>query len=90
MKWPEEDMEFRTMAAPGLEEDDVFAAMYGMPGDGALWGEGLPTEFPRTEPEWSVQQVRQNRHEELLCKWPPLSDVPSDDGEESPRGRLKG
>lgn len=89
MNWPD-DMEFRTMAAPGLEEDDVFAAMYGAPGDGALWGEGLPDRFPTTEPEWSAAQVRQNRHEELLRKWPPLGEVPSNHEKESPQDRLKG
>lgn len=85
-----DDMEFRTIAAPGLEEDDVFAAIYGMPGDGALWGEGMPDSFPRTEPEWSVEKVRQSRHEELLRKWRPLGDDPDDDGEESAQDRLKG
>ncbi|MDH3226112.1 MAG: hypothetical protein OEM67_03375 [Thermoleophilia bacterium] len=85
-----DEIEFRTIAAPGLEEDDVFAAMYGMPGEGALWGEGMPDSFPRTEPEWSAERVRHNRHHELLRKWPPVDDVPGDDGEESPQDRLKG
>ena len=30
MTEPPDDMEFRTLAAPGLEEDDVFAALYGL------------------------------------------------------------
>jgi hypothetical protein len=85
-----EDMEFRTTAAPGLEEDDVYAAMYGMPGEGALWGEGVPKSFARTEPEWSADRVRRGRHEELLEKWPPLDEVSGDEGKESPEGRLKG
>lgn len=67
--------QFSTMAAPGLEEDDLFAAMYGLPGDGALWGEGAPDRFPVAEPAWIGESERKRRHDELLRKWDPIEDT---------------
>ena len=85
-----DEMVFRTMAAPGLEEDDVFAAM-ARPGEpGTLWGEGRPESFGRTEPDWSVDRAREDRHAELLRKWPPVSDGDGDDVQESSRPRPTG
>jgi hypothetical protein len=85
----DDEMQFRTIAAPGLEEDDVFAAMYGLPGRGLLWGEGVPKRFPRTEPEWSAEQSRRDRHDALMEKWAPVTDD-TRPGEDSPPGRQTG
>ena len=67
----DDDVVFRTLAAPGLDEDDLFAAMYGLPGSGVLWGEGLPTSFAPDEPEWDAETERRRRHDALLRKWDP-------------------
>lgn len=72
----DDDVVFRTLAAPGLEEDDLFAAMYGLPGSGLLWGEGLPSSFPPAEPPWDAVAERRRRHEGLLEKWPPAGERP--------------
>lgn len=67
-----EEMYFRTTAAPGLDEDDLFAALAGLPGSGALWGEatGLRPAGP-PDPAWCEERERRARHEQLLRKWPP-------------------
>jgi len=70
--------QFSTVFAPGLEEDDLFAAMYGMPGEGALWGEGVPDRASQTEPDWTSASARQQRHEEMLKKWHPIEEPPPD------------
>ena len=67
----DDDVVFRTLAAPGLEEDDLFAALGDLPGAGALWGEGLPSAFPANDAEWGTDVERRRRHEELLRKWSP-------------------
>jgi hypothetical protein len=71
---PDDDVVFRTLAAPGLEEDDLFAAMYGLPGAGVLWGDGRPTAFAPAEEEWDAETERRRRHEALLRKWSPPGD----------------
>lgn len=63
---------FRTLAAPGLDEDDVFAAMYGLPGTGALWGEGRPAAFTPPPAGWHAEDARRARHAELMHRWPPV------------------
>lgn len=71
------DVVFRTLAAPGLDEDDLFAAMYGLQGAGVLWGEGLPSTFPPDEAEWDAETERRRRHEALLRKWEPSGNRPA-------------
>jgi hypothetical protein len=61
---------FRSLAAPGLEEDDIFAAMHGLPMPGPFWGQGWPA--PRRDDDdrpWCEEEQRRRRHEELLRKW---------------------
>ncbi len=67
----DDDVVFRSLAAPGLDEDDLFAAIYGLPGTGVLWGEGRPSAFPPDDPAWDAETERHRRHEELLRKWRP-------------------
>ena len=71
----DEDMEFRTLAAPGLEEDDVFAALYGLPGSSGMWGEGMPDAFAPVEVPWDPDRMRRERMRETLNRWPVQSDV---------------
>lgn len=68
---PDDELVFRTLAAPGLEEDDLFAAMIGLPGAGLLWGDGRPTAFAPAEEGWDAEAERRRRHEALLRKWSP-------------------
>lgn len=69
---PEDDeIVFRTLAAPGLDEDELFAAMYGLPGAGVLWGDGMPSAFAPAEEAWDADVARRRRHDELLRKWRP-------------------
>ena len=65
----DDDVVFRTLAAPGLDEDDLFAAMGGLRGPGVLWGDGLPSTFPPAEAEWDAETERHRRHEALLRAW---------------------
>ena len=74
--WGDDDVVFRTLAAPGLEEDDLFAVRSGLPA-GALWGEGLPSPFPPAEVEPDEESERRRRHEELLRKWSPSDNPPT-------------
>ncbi len=63
---------FRTLAAPGLDEDDVVAAMSGQSGRGACWGDGMPPPVAapgHAEPA----SERQRRHDEILRRWHPIS-----------------
>jgi len=70
------DLAFRSLAAPGLDEDDIFAAMHGLPG-APLWGQGRPRATPEDE-AWSEEGERRRRHERLLARWPPeRPDAPS-------------
>jgi len=73
--WGDDDVVFRTLAAPGLEEDDLFAVRSSPPAIGALWGDGLPSTFPPGEVEPDDESERLRRHEKLLRKWS-LSDSP--------------
>ena len=68
-----DDGVFRTLAAPGLDEDDLFAAMSGMSGADVLWGAGLPSAFPPAEQAWDAETERRRRHEAVLRKWKPES-----------------
>jgi hypothetical protein len=62
------EVPFRSLAAPGLDEDDLFAALYGLPGR-ALWGEGRPAAGGHVEPPWDPESERHRRHRALLRKW---------------------
>jgi hypothetical protein len=71
---PPDDIGFRSLAAPGLEEDDLLAPIYGPP-DAALWGDGRP---PALGPDGPLDPAgeRRRRHERLLAKWPPSGPEP--------------
>lgn len=75
---PDPDMAFRSLAAPGMEEDDIFAALLGLPGKGAFWGDNHPSPFVPSRDEWSEEAERRRRREEILRKWEPQ------DGDERP------
>jgi hypothetical protein len=79
------DFEFRSLHAPGLEEDDLFAAMYGLPGQGALWGDGRPSTFADPERRWSGERARRERHDRLMRKWPAAGDIGGSEPESSRR-----
>ena len=68
---PPEDIGFRSLAAPGLDEDDLLAAIYGPPGAGVLWGDGRPPAYGPPELAWDEDAERRRRHEDLLRRWPP-------------------
>lgn len=68
---PDPDMEFRSLAAPGMEEDDIFAALLGLPGKGAFWGDNHPSPFAPAQDDWSEEAERRRRREEILRKWDP-------------------
>ena len=63
-----DDVTFRSLAAPGLDEDDLFVAMQGLPMPSPFWGEGRPWARPDTE-TWCEEAERRRRHEALLRKW---------------------
>jgi hypothetical protein len=65
-----DDLRFRSLAAPGLDEDDLFVAMAGLPAPGPFWGEGRPWARPDEDRPWSEEDQRRRRHEELMRKWP--------------------
>lgn len=64
---PDEEAVFRSLAAPGLDEDDLYAAMHGLPG--ALWGDGRPWAPRPVEGPWDAESERRRRHDELLRRW---------------------
>jgi hypothetical protein len=64
-----EDTVFRSLAAPGLEEDDLFAALSGLPEPGLLWGDGWLEAAARIDGPWNEELERRRRHEQLLEKW---------------------
>jgi hypothetical protein len=63
------DVPFRSLAAPGLEEDDLFVALRGLPVPGLFWGEGRPWARDADDRPWDEEAERRRRHEELLRKW---------------------
>ncbi len=63
-----DDLQFRSLAAPGLEEDDVFATLLGLPMPGPFWGQDWPRALGPEQP-WSEESERRRRHEELLARW---------------------
>ena len=70
---PPEDLDFRSLSAPGLDEDDLFAAMAGIPGE-LLWGEGRPSAFAPAEPPHNPEVERRRRHDDLLRRYPKVDD----------------
>lgn len=65
----DEETVFRSLAAPGLEEDDLFIALHGLPVPGSFWGDGWPAQ-PRThDGPWDEAAERRKRHEETLRRW---------------------
>lgn len=66
-----EDLQWKSLAAPGLDEDDIFAAILGLPGTGAFWGDGRPSPYAPPQPEWSEEEDRRRRRDEILRKWDP-------------------
>jgi len=71
----QEDPVFRSLAAPGLDEDDLFVAMQGLPVPSPFWGDGWPTPRPSDDRPWCEEEERRRRHEKLLRKW---ADDPGD------------
>ena len=65
----QEDPVFRSLAAPGLDEDDLFVAMQGLPVPSPFWGDGWPAPRPAEDLPWCEEEQRRRRHEELLRKW---------------------
>ena len=68
-------MVFRSLAAPGLEEDDIFVAMHGLPVPSPFWGEGWPAA-PDPDRPWDEDRERRRRHEEMLRRWGPQAGEP--------------
>jgi len=73
---PPEDIGFRSLAAPGLDEDDLLAAIYGAPDAGVLWGDGRPPAYGPPDLAWDEDGERRRRHESLLAKWQPSGREP--------------
>jgi len=66
----DEETVFRSLAAPGLEEDDLFIALNGLPVPGPFWGDGWPAQQrPPADGPWDAEAERRRRHERLLHKW---------------------
>lgn len=79
---PLDDVVFRSLAAPGLDEDDLFVALHGLPVRGSVWGEARGWTPAPVDPAWDEAAERRRRHRELMARWPP---APS---REAPPGRL--
>ncbi len=68
---PDPAMAFRSLAAPGLEEDDLVAARYGASRPDAIWGDGRPSPFPACGGESADDDANRRRREEILRRWDP-------------------
>ena len=62
-------MPFRSLAAPGLEEDDLFVALHGLPVPARSGARGGPGRRDADDRPWDEEAERRRRHEELLRKW---------------------
>ena len=69
-----EDPETAPPVAPGLDEDDIFAAILGLPGTGAFWGSGNPSASAQPKPDWNEEDERRGRREEILRRWDPPAE----------------
>jgi hypothetical protein len=67
-----DDLDFRTAAAPGVDEDELFIALMCGSALGAVWGDGRPWPAYGPDPPWSQDRERRRRHERLLERWEPL------------------
>ena len=67
---------FRSLAAPGLEEDDLFVAMQGLPVPSAFWGDGWPALRRDDDRPWCEDEERRRRHDALMRKWGENSGAP--------------
>jgi hypothetical protein len=66
----DEEIVFRSLAAPGLEEDDLFIALNGLPTPGSFWGDGwTPSPGRSGDGPWDQEAERRRRHEEMLRRW---------------------
>ncbi len=91
---PLHEQSFRTLAAPGLDEDDLFAAMHGLPGRGALWGDAdhpPARAFPPAQDQtrWDPAGERRRRHVEMLRKWRVAEDSPPEAGDHEDPGTTR-
>lgn len=68
---PDPDLVFRSLAAPGMEEDEIFAALLGLPGRGAFWGDAHPSPYAPATDEWTEDDENRRRREEILRRWDP-------------------
>jgi len=69
-----EDPETAPPVEPLLDEDDIFAAILGLPGTGAFWGSVPASPSAQQEPEWSEEADRRRRREEILGRWEPRAE----------------
>jgi hypothetical protein len=68
-----DDLAFRSAAAPGLEEDDLFIALMVGSAVSALWGDGRSWPAPDPDERWDEERERRRRHERLLRSWDVIS-----------------
>ncbi|MEQ8833328.1 MAG: hypothetical protein RIB67_02640 [Miltoncostaeaceae bacterium] len=66
-----DDLQFRTGAAPGLDEDDIFIAMLAGAFSG-VWGDGRAWPAAGPDERWSEDAERRRRHDRLLRSWDPI------------------
>lgn len=64
---------FRTLAAPGLDEDEIFAALAGSATPESIWGQAMPSAHPSAPEADDVETARRRRHQEVLGRWAPVA-----------------
>ena len=65
----DDEIVFRSLAAPGLEEDDLLVALHGLPVPGPFWGDGWPAPPRADAGPWCEESERRRRHEDLMRRW---------------------
>jgi hypothetical protein len=68
-----DDTAFRSAAAPGLDEDDLFIALMVGSAVSALWGQGRSWPDPDPDEGWDPERERRRRHERLMRSWDVIS-----------------
>jgi hypothetical protein len=68
-----DDLCFRSAAAPGLDEDDLFIALMVGSAVSALWGDGRPWPDAARDDAWDEERERRRRHERLMREWDVIS-----------------
>lgn len=69
-----DDTTFRSAAAPGLDEDDLFIALMVGASVSALWGDGRSWPAADHHDEgWDEERERRRRHERLMRSWDVIS-----------------